>query len=191
MSRNAAPAFTLAELLICIAILGEIATFTIPKVLTAQQSNSWKAAAKETAGTLSAAFQQFKFQSSLSASTTPGNLTQFLNYVKVDTTSSINHVDGSTVACTATTPCIRLHSGSLLYYDFTDNFGGTATTNYIYFIYDPDGINNSTVHSIAFDIYYDGHVVDSSNRRSGAQTTWNGSPQSWGPDAASTWFNWN
>ncbi len=38
--------FTLAELLMALAILGVIATFTIPKILGAQQSSSSNAKAK-------------------------------------------------------------------------------------------------------------------------------------------------
>lgn len=45
-------AFTLAELLIALAILGVIATFTIPKVLTANQNGTFKAIGKETAAML-------------------------------------------------------------------------------------------------------------------------------------------
>ncbi|MCE3234384.1 MAG: hypothetical protein K0Q50_564 [Vampirovibrio sp.] len=45
--------FTLAELLICLAILAEIATFTIPKMLYAQQSQQKKAVLKETIGSIS------------------------------------------------------------------------------------------------------------------------------------------
>jgi prepilin-type N-terminal cleavage/methylation domain-containing protein len=193
MSRNSSPAFTLAEVLIALAILGIIATFTIPKVLQAQQDTTWKAQAKDTAAALSTAFQQLKLQGSLSASTTPGDLTPYLNYLKIATTGSIDHTGGTgAVACGATTPCIRLHSGSVLYYDFTNNFGGTATTNYIYYIYDPDGqYTTGTTHSIAFDVYYDGHIDDGPHRRPGAETTLSGSVQTWGPAAASTWFDWN
>lgn len=52
MSRIRLKGFTLAELLISLLILGEIATFTIPKILSAQQNGSKKAIIKETVATL-------------------------------------------------------------------------------------------------------------------------------------------
>lgn len=44
--------FTLAELLIALTILGVIATFTIPKILSSQQDGKLKAIAKETAAAM-------------------------------------------------------------------------------------------------------------------------------------------
>jgi prepilin-type N-terminal cleavage/methylation domain-containing protein len=57
--RHATPrlkrkAFTLAELLISLAILGVIATFTIPKILNSFQKNQWKNIFKEDIATLTA-----------------------------------------------------------------------------------------------------------------------------------------
>ncbi|HEY9745532.1 MAG TPA: prepilin-type N-terminal cleavage/methylation domain-containing protein [Oculatellaceae cyanobacterium] len=48
--------FTLAELLIALSILGLIATFTIPKVLVAQQDMTYRANAKDVAAAISAAY---------------------------------------------------------------------------------------------------------------------------------------
>lgn len=44
--------FSLAELLLALLVLGQIAVFTIPKVLTAQQNSQRKAVFKETIATL-------------------------------------------------------------------------------------------------------------------------------------------
>jgi len=49
---NKPSGFTLAELLIALAVLGIIAAFTIPKVLTSQQSNKDSAILKETVSAL-------------------------------------------------------------------------------------------------------------------------------------------
>lgn len=50
--------FTLAELLIALAILGVIAAFSIPKVLSAQQNQTYNAIAKEAAAT----YQNYKLE---------------------------------------------------------------------------------------------------------------------------------
>lgn len=50
--RGKAQGFTLAELLISLAILGVIATFTIPKILNSQQDGSKKAIFRETLAAL-------------------------------------------------------------------------------------------------------------------------------------------
>ncbi len=51
-NQTAPTGFTLAELLISLLILAEIATFTIPKVLSSQQAGQKKAIFKETIATL-------------------------------------------------------------------------------------------------------------------------------------------
>lgn len=105
--------FTLAELLISLAILAEIATFTIPKVLTSQQNGKYNAAAKEAASMVSAASQQLQYTGTVSASTTGSELTPYLNYVKYDTSGT--QVDDRAglagrqplaLFCTTGAPCI-------------------------------------------------------------------------------------
>ena len=76
--------FTLAELLIALAILGVIATFTIPKVLESGSTSQWNAMGKEVASMISGAHQQHKLQGLLSTNTLSGDLTQHMNYVAVD-----------------------------------------------------------------------------------------------------------
>ncbi len=51
--------FTLAELLIALAILGVIATFSIPKILNAQQNQQKNAIFKESIGAISAAVYNY------------------------------------------------------------------------------------------------------------------------------------
>ncbi len=53
MFRKSCTAFTLAELLIALALLGVIATFTIPKIMQSQQNERRKAVFRETFGALS------------------------------------------------------------------------------------------------------------------------------------------
>ena len=72
---NTSTGFTLAELLIALAILGVIATFTIPKILTSQANSQRNAIAKEVMSMISGAHQQLKSNNALSTSTTMGALT--------------------------------------------------------------------------------------------------------------------
>ena len=67
--------FTLAELLIALAILGVIATFTIPKILDSGSSSKHNAIVKEAAGMISGAFQVYKLNWAFSNLTTTGYLT--------------------------------------------------------------------------------------------------------------------
>jgi prepilin-type N-terminal cleavage/methylation domain-containing protein len=73
--------FTLAELLIAVAILGEIATFTIPKIVSAQQNGAYKAASKEAAATISQAYALYRLENTVSSSTRFGDMTSYINYV--------------------------------------------------------------------------------------------------------------
>jgi prepilin-type N-terminal cleavage/methylation domain-containing protein len=70
--------FTLAELLIALALLGIIASFTIPKVLESSTNAKYKAMAKEAAGMISGAYQNLKLANGLSANTTTCDLTQYM-----------------------------------------------------------------------------------------------------------------
>jgi prepilin-type N-terminal cleavage/methylation domain-containing protein len=158
--------FTLPELLICLTILAEIATFTIPKLLTAQQNTQYNAKAKEAASIVAAAFQQAQITGQVTASTTGANLTQYINYVAT-TTASIDATpnDTGTQSCASPYTCIKLHNGGVILFD-TGSFGGTATTNGVWFEFDPDGVltSNSTTtgagQSVQFWLYYTGRISE-------------------------------
>ncbi|MEB3287336.1 MAG: prepilin-type N-terminal cleavage/methylation domain-containing protein [Vampirovibrionales bacterium] len=82
-------AFTLAELLIALAILGVIATFTIPKVLTAQADQQKKAVFKETIAALANITYTGNMQETFDANTFESYLLNHLNLVKVCQTDSL------------------------------------------------------------------------------------------------------
>jgi prepilin-type N-terminal cleavage/methylation domain-containing protein len=186
--------FTLAELLIALGILGVIATFTIPKVLMAQQSGRDNAIAKEAAGMLSGAFQAYQQRNSVTANTRTIDLTQYMNYVAVQTSGSVdlNQAD-STISCDpGTTMCLKLHSGAVLHM-FTIQFSGTASTNALFFYLDPDGVEQSTTDgpgkSVVFFLYPNGRLTNYGGVLAGTQS-------SAGPHNACTacdppWFSWN
>ncbi|HEY9685571.1 MAG TPA: type II secretion system protein [Coleofasciculaceae cyanobacterium] len=135
--------FTLAELLIALAILGVIATFTIPKVLQSTTSGQNTAVAKEAASMVSGAFTAYQLNNSIADATTPGVFTQYMNYVSTDAaTTGIGTAAGQTGLqdCNvANVVCLKLHNGAILQYGATEKFKGTTTTSAVHFNVDPDG----------------------------------------------------
>lgn len=196
-TRKQHKGFTLAELLISLAILGVIATFTIPKILTAQQNEGYKAKAKEAVAAVATAYQLYKQTGNLSANTTAGDFVSYFNNVSIDTVSQIdtyygNALPGSEVwQCSAANQCIRLHNGAVLL-PAAWEFGGTNPTNAITFIFDPDGVSSATTNapgkSVALWLYYNGRITSrgqitpNSCRAGGCQN----------PDSSldPPWFSW-
>lgn len=86
---NCNKGFTLAELLISLAILGVIATFTIPKVISAQQNQQKTAVLKETIAAISGVLMQGLQTGQLDpASNTDTYFLSNLNAVKLCSTNS-------------------------------------------------------------------------------------------------------
>lgn len=132
--------FTLAELLIALSILGLIATFTIPKVLVAQQDMTYRANAKDVAAAISAAYDRLRLEGQLSPDTKINDLTPFLNYVSVYTGIMDDTYTDTNINCSnAVFACLKLHNGGTIAYRKDAAFGGTATTNALPIHFDPDG----------------------------------------------------
>ena len=185
--------FTLAELLVALLILGEIATFTIPKILSSQQNGTFKARSKEAASMLSAAYSQHTLSNGFSASGKTSDLSQYMNYVQYVTSGlTIDRDNGEgSIDCDSSNPCLKLHSGAVLLLT-PHTFNGTGANNAVWALLDPDGVysgtTNGTGKSVEFDIYYNGRL-----------TTWGtcnnptcGSEGCWGTDANKdpSWFSW-
>src|SRR5689334_18657534 len=112
MWQRSIPGFTLAELLITLAILGIIAVFTIPKIVLNQQNNNYNARAKEDIAALSGAMQQLRASGTLSAGTKWSDIINYLNYVQLDSSSG-NNIDAqyssATYTCSAARNCLKMH----------------------------------------------------------------------------------
>lgn len=180
--------FTLAEVLIALAILGEIATFTIPKIIAAQQNGQNNAKAKEAFATVSAAYQQYKLENTVASNTPISSLTSYMNYARVDTTSTIDgsRNDSATYSC-ATRICLKLHNGGMLAFGIIGTFGGTSATNMQWFLFDPDGTSTGDSSSIWGVLYYNGRVTTWGNITPNSQDgggTYN--PGNYDP----AWFSW-
>jgi prepilin-type N-terminal cleavage/methylation domain-containing protein len=165
MVRNRFNAFTIAELLIALVILAVIATFTIPKVLSSQQNSSWNASTKEIMAAVTNARSILQANGLLNANTRMADITPYLNYVSVDTTSVIDQqYNAATVSLDCSTAsCLKFANGGVMRYSANAYFAGTDTTNALWFEFDPDGrvtdgTTNGAGKAINFRIYYNGKV---------------------------------
>jgi prepilin-type N-terminal cleavage/methylation domain-containing protein len=186
--------FTLAELLIALAILGEIATFTIPKILASQQSQKFKAIGKETAAMVTGAYSTYQYTVGATSSTKMADLTPYMNYTSLDTSSLVDYVPTTTSKdCSSSAICYRLHSGAIFWFwPGALTFGGTSTTHALTFFVDPDGVysgNTSTPgKSAQFFLYYNGRL--SSRRNIVNPTAADGSSFSPNSSFEPDWFSW-
>jgi prepilin-type N-terminal cleavage/methylation domain-containing protein len=80
--------FTLTELLISLAILGEIATFTIPKILTSQQSAKRAAVLKESISTIQAVIYNGILTRNLTLTNSYSYISSNVNAVKLCPTNA-------------------------------------------------------------------------------------------------------
>ena len=186
--------FTLAELLIALVILGVIATFTIPKVLQTQQNTSYNAAAKETIGAVSGAYQSYVRQNGSSTVAGLQNFTTYLNYVRVDSTDTIDdHPPFTTADCSAWfTSCLKMHNGAILEFWNVVTFGDTAATSCVWFNVDPDG--TGPAKSVDLLLYYNGFITSKANTKPNSYDTESGTPTALpvaDPAYDPSWFSWN
>lgn len=183
--------FTLAELLIALAILGVIATFTIPKVLSSQQDSKNSAIAQEAAGMIAGAFDAYKQTHTVTNSTSTKDLTPYLNYALIQTSGLVDkNQTEDTFDCAAAT-CLKMHNGSVFYL-FDINFAGTSSTNTILFYLDPDGVGQSTTDgpgkSVVFFLYPNGRISTYGSIAPGSTSSWGAHNTCPGCDPP--WFHW-
>jgi prepilin-type N-terminal cleavage/methylation domain-containing protein len=189
--------FTLAELLVALAILGVIATFTIPKVLNGMQDSRSNAIAKEAAASISAAYQLYKLDNTVTSSFTLANLIPYLNYVKqAPVNLAIDDVESGTFSncmAVASYPCYQLHNGAMIKISTATTFNGTTSLNAVPFFIDPDGrYGNSTTgpsKSVLFYLYYDGKIrTVGTIQPNTVNSVGTYSPK---PQFDPSWFSWN
>jgi prepilin-type N-terminal cleavage/methylation domain-containing protein len=150
--------FTLAELLIALAILGVIATFTIPKIIGSASNGQNTAIAKEAASMISGAYSTYTLTNGAATGIGASALTQYMNFVSAatatdlaDSTSGLN-----LAACSATFACLRLHNGAIVQYDTAQTFGGSTVNHAVPFNVDPDGTGPQG--AITFWQFYNGRL---------------------------------
>jgi len=149
-NRSTMQGFTLSELLVSLAVLGLIAAFAIPKVLTAVNEAGVKAIGKESISMVSSSFDSLRADSNgfLPRSTSAANLVAKMNFVSLATPTT-----GS-----VSPQVMTLHNGGRISYNENDTFVGTGPlpNGSIVFNVDPDGTGNAGAISVLLG--YDGRV---------------------------------
>ena len=89
--------------------------------------------------------------------------------------------------------CLRLHNGGVIFYDSTETYGGTADTNAISFMVDPDGTycggDWCAGKGVWFWVYANGRIVTSETLLPNTANSNGAHSQHWAED--SPWFSWD
>ncbi|HEY9686555.1 MAG TPA: prepilin-type N-terminal cleavage/methylation domain-containing protein [Coleofasciculaceae cyanobacterium] len=173
MFRVAFKGFSLAEILMVVAIMGLLAAFTVPRMIQPSANNAaFNAKANDAAVMIMSAYQTLKAEGNVTTSTKAWDLTPYMNYVQTDTSTPIDDLQTKTTwGCDSTRKCVRLHNGGMVVFS-TLTFTGTANTNCIGMQFDPDGKNtdgttNGPGKSVEFILYYDGVIRTDGTSRTG------------------------
>ena len=148
--------------MICIAILGVIAAFTIPKMIQTQRNSNYNAIAKEAMATISNAYQTAKLNGTLTPNTRPEDLTQYMNYVATVPWNMVldyrPNFGGSTFNCLN---CIKLHNGAVLA-PIQNSFSSPSATcppnGMVNYVLDPDGYYSGVPDSLILTLTYEGRI---------------------------------
>jgi prepilin-type N-terminal cleavage/methylation domain-containing protein len=155
--NSQAKGFTLSELLVSLSVLGLIAAFAIPKVLTAVDSQATKAVGKEAISMITAAYDSLKADNNgiVGKSTSATALARKMNYVS--TTPAIPPTGNA-----AGTVAMVLHNGGSISFTGADSFTPvTAGTEpgMMTFNVDPNGTTTTTgVGAVTVCLGYDGRL---------------------------------
>jgi prepilin-type N-terminal cleavage/methylation domain-containing protein len=152
--------FSLAELLVAMGVLGIIATFSIPKVLTATQSKQKVAITREVLSSLAQARLLLQNEGKWTASTTAEQLATKMNFIRYHTAGLIdtppaNYPWMPSHDCAAI-GCFEFHNGAKAM--FYCDFAGTTAQDALAFMLDTDGQYRNSGDSIWLVVYFDGKI---------------------------------
>jgi prepilin-type N-terminal cleavage/methylation domain-containing protein len=162
--------FSLTEVLIGMALMGILASFSIPSLLQvpeSTQAEKYTGIAQSTAYMIMSAYEQYRaVNPTVSMSTTAGDLTPYMNYLNTDTSATVDDWQtGTTWGCNTNMRCLVLHNGAKLVYDkenFNTRSGSASKDNILLFQLDPDGVYSGTTNgpgkALAIVLYYDGYI---------------------------------
>ncbi len=131
MNNRSLQGFTLSELLVSLAILGVIAAFSIPKILTSVGESSARAIGREALGMIAESYQALRANNNgnVNRSTTAQALINVMNFSRQEALANGG----------GTTARILLQSGATIGFIPADNFDPGVLRGSIGFTIDPDG----------------------------------------------------
>ena len=183
---NKQQAFTLAELLIVLALLGIIAAFALPKLLQNSKLNQYNAMAKEAAMMVGQSYSLYQQNSVPSTTTRPRDLVPYMNGVSRPGGFSIDNGNGGTMTCNINDNCLQLHSGAILAFASLA-FPGTDPLAFMIFIFDPDGVGSEP--ALRYALYFNGQMTDWGHLKPGSYSGYG--PATADPTRVASWFKWD
>lgn len=169
--------FTLAEVLISLALVGTLAAMMYPMLINNVAEERLLQNCKEGAAQVALAYVKFQKDASIGPTTTTDAIfaAGMDNYVRRFPDPNAPGASGSnlavqvqtgggvqTIPCDAGSPCYVLQSGAILQYDADANFNGsTPNVNGIRFIVDPDG--NDVQIGSSFIMFANGRITTEAN----------------------------
>lgn len=158
---------TLTELLIALGIIALISVFAIPKVLETASQDAVRRKREMTDQTIQnviAAYGQLRANQRPDANTTFSDITPYMHYIAVDTTTLIDGepTQGSRDCGWPNIYCLKMPQGGLFFTGSDRDFNGTDSTNALTALYDPDGEYSGSTSgpgkAILIFVYYNGKV---------------------------------
>lgn len=192
--KNRSAGFSLAEVLICLALLAVLSTLTIPLMLNGTQTdkvNQFNSSVKNVALMVTTAYERYKaVNGSVPTTMVIGDLMPYMNYVAVQNSGSVDGTPGNAPFTCSSFTCLKLHNGASIAFHSMGKMGGNTANNAMYFGFDPDGISGN-LNGMELWLYYDGVIRDWSNLRSPTTQNWNGVdyPQTSNSANNPSWFN--
>lgn len=175
MFKKHSKAFTLAELLISLLILAEIAAFAIPKVLVAYQNQQKIAIAKEMLGAAGAVYTKLQANGTL-VNATGAEFARNMNYISQDSTTIIDDAQstgwGNLNCSTWWAKCYRLHSGAIIGADDTGAMGGTTFNQSVWLLVDVEGSYQGDHNGFWMQIHGNGRITTDWLDRPNLEPTW-------------------
>lgn len=154
-----------------------ILALTIPRFVSSHPTTYLQnsAIAKEAASIISTVYSNYRLKSEPTAQTGPLALIDGMHYVSIQTNPKKEQnkraqKNTSLQPCSKRLQCIMLHNGGILQFDAQQHFGGTASTNAIFFNLDPDGHHGPQGRS-SFYQYFDGKLTTGEKKSPGTKTS--------------------
>ena len=179
--------------------MGILAAFTVPSLFNTPSSTAnskYTAVARDTAFMVLSAYEQYRAANSTIPTTMSiADLTPYMNYVKIDTASTIDGMQTQTSESCATYRCLVLHNGGIMRYSEMCTMGTPNEKAACWFDLDPDGKYSGTTNGpgkmMQFWLYYDGKIRTWATMEPNTRFIWYGVTNNMNPDSSYVppWFS--